>query len=393
MRICLLSRGFNGLPTNGISSFTYYFSKALVRLGHEVHIFTDQISARSSLETNGIWIHSPQRSVLSLNKYPIGVVSDRVLYAISVSRTIPRVAKNYRIDVVESPDWYGESSFLCYKEHMPPIVLRCHTPLSLFLTHFGYKNLYTKIASRFEEIPIMKANSVISTSKALANYLMSKCNRCPNHIIYNGIDASFIKSLPDLTFREKWRIGQCPMILCIGSINRSKGSHLLLRIVNRILETDRLVKIVFTGSLPQGSLQALYNTVKPSYRERVIFTGWLPYVDFVSAVAACDIVAQPSLWESCSYATLEAMSLGKAILASKVGGLPEMIVDGESGLLFEPEDDTALVRGINLLLADSSLREKLGRNAQLRVQELFNDEIMAKNSVSVYRKLLDQDCS
>ena len=81
-----------------------------------------------------------------------------------------------------------------------------------------------------------------------------------------------------------------------------------------------------------------------------------------------DIFVLPSLWEGQPIAMLEAMAAGRPVVATKVGGIPEIIVDGENGLLAEPKDEVSLAEKISLLIGDKELRDKLSRAAKLVVE-------------------------
>jgi glycosyltransferase involved in cell wall biosynthesis len=100
-------------------------------------------------------------------------------------------------------------------------------------------------------------------------------------------------------------------------------------------------------------------------REMVFFTGWRP--DALAIVSLMDILVHPSLSEGFGRAVLEGMALGKAVIASRVGGLRELIEDDVNGLLVEPGNPSMIAAGLRRLLADRSFREDMGEEARRRV--------------------------
>jgi glycosyltransferase involved in cell wall biosynthesis len=102
----------------------------------------------------------------------------------------------------------------------------------------------------------------------------------------------------------------------------------------------------------------------------------------------------PSLFENFPYTCLEAMSCGCPVIASRVGGLPEMIEEGISGLLFQPDDGEELAKKILLLLADPVRAENMGDEAARRVRQYYSQEVIIPQVINVYRELVDKqkDC-
>src|SRR5262249_38099065 len=110
--------------------------------------------------------------------------------------------------------------------------------------------------------------------------------------------------------------------------------------------------------------------------------------DIQSLYAAVDVFALPSLEEGSPNALLEAMACGRAIVASRVGGVPEVVEDGRSGLLVEPGSPAALAEALARLASDAPLRHRLGREAARRVRERFDIARMAETHATLYRDLL-----
>ena len=102
----------------------------------------------------------------------------------------------------------------------------------------------------------------------------------------------------------------------------------------------------------------------------------------------CDIIVHPSRLDSMPYVPLEAMRAGKAVIATKVGGLPELITDHYNGLLAEP-DSQDIAKHVQLLLQSDQLRTDLAKNGFARVRNEFSENVMLETLDSIYRSLVD----
>lgn len=115
------------------------------------------------------------------------------------------------------------------------------------------------------------------------------------------------------------------------------------------------------------------------------FHGFVP--DSRSRLGELDVLVQPSRADNFPLAVLEAMAAGVAVVATRVGGVPELVVDGETGLIVEPEDPAALAEALDSLAADPARRRELGRRGRARVLDEFTPERMAHRTVALYRDL------
>ena len=120
----------------------------------------------------------------------------------------------------------------------------------------------------------------------------------------------------------------------------------------------------------------------------VVFLGNVPNDQMPDVIDASDIVVIPSLMEATSIAALEAMAMSKPVVASNVGGLPELIDDNIDGLLTKPGDSQSIAEALLLLCNDSNLRNKSGSNAQRKVYKNFTQDIIANKTLDVYRGVL-----
>jgi glycosyltransferase involved in cell wall biosynthesis len=105
-------------------------------------------------------------------------------------------------------------------------------------------------------------------------------------------------------------------------------------------------------------------------------------------MAALDVLAMPSLWEGLPMTLLEAMALGKAVVATRVGGIPDVIVDGETGLLVTPGDTVALASALRRLLTETQLKESIGQRAWTLLRQRYDVTRTARAYEALYSKAL-----
>lgn len=167
-----------------------------------------------------------------------------------------------------------------------------------------------------------------------------------------------------------------PLIASVGRLEDIKGHRFLIQALARLRRSTNGVStargvLVGDGCL-RGDLEALAKS--QGVADRLALTGFRQ--DVGAVLAAADIVAMPSLSEGFPLAVLEAMMAGRAVVASRVGGIPEMIIDGETGLLVPPADPGALASALGWLIASPSLRKRLGEAARERALQEFHRPIM-----------------
>jgi hypothetical protein len=122
----------------------------------------------------------------------------------------------------------------------------------------------------------------------------------------------------------------------------------------------------------------------------VTFFGKIEQEFLDSYYAECDLVVMPSRYESFGLVLLEAMMCGLPVVAARVGGMKEVVVDGETGFLPPPGDVDAFAEAVVLLGSDARLRKRFGENGRRRFEERFTARTMAERSVEMYRRLLNE---
>lgn len=204
--------------------------------------------------------------------------------------------------------------------------------------------------------------------------------------LFNGIDlerARRAEAEGRAAIRSRLGLPQDARIaLFVGSLCHEKGVHDLLAVQDAVLAADPRNTMVWVG---QGELGA---DVAGTANARVRVLGRRN--DVPELLIASDLLVAPSRWhEAFSLVLAEAAASGTPVAASSIGGIPEVVADGETGILFAPGDRPAIQQTLIRLLDDAALRARLGRAARLRASEKFGLDQMVSDTIDEYRKLLN----
>jgi glycosyltransferase involved in cell wall biosynthesis len=207
------------------------------------------------------------------------------------------------------------------------------------------------------------------------------------HTIYYGYDPP-PGDPAALRHEVRKELGLPPEQVVIGMVCRlieQKGILYGIRAFGQLAEQFPDAHLVIAG---EGALRpALEAEVKAlKLEERVRFLGWR--ADGARVMAAYDIFLMPSLWEGFGLVMLEAMGQSLPIVGSAVSALPEVVVDGETGLLVPPRDVDGLAKALTLLLSDTPLRKHMGLMGQERLETHFSIQKMVDETVTLYEDLL-----
>ena len=226
---------------------------------------------------------------------------------------------------------------------------------------------------------------IVAISDAVREFVCAVEGIPPRKVerIYYGLDAAPApQNVVDLRTELGW--AGAPLIGFVGRLTGQKGVDVLLNafaIVHRALPTARLLLI---GDGPQrAALAALAGGLQIS--AAVHFAGWRE--DARAQMAALNVLAIPSRWEGFGLVTLEAMQAGVAVVASRVSALPEIVLDGETGLLVPAANAAKLAAALLALLQDPQRAMQLGENGRLRAAQLFTVKQMAVQHAALYLSL------
>lgn len=174
-------------------------------------------------------------------------------------------------------------------------------------------------------------------------------------------------------------------ILFLGRPEKAKGIFELLAAIELIKDHCPAIKLVIAGD---GDLRALQKRIQQADIEHFVeILGWIDSERRAIELARATLFVLPSYNEGLPMAMLEAMSAGKAIIVTPVGGIPGTVTDKFNGLFVPPADDVALSAAIKKLLTDSELRNSLGRNARQTIEFAYSTDIALARLAAVYQEI------
>ena len=178
-------------------------------------------------------------------------------------------------------------------------------------------------------------------------------------------------------------------MIFVGRITRQKGLPVLLRAAQRLDPAAQLV--LCAGQPDTAELAAEVTELVTGLRAARSGVVWLPEMlpqrEVIQLLTHATVFACPSLYEPLGIVNLEAMACGTAVVASRVGGIPEVVNDGETGLLVPPDDPDALAGALNTLLRDSGRAGAMGRLGRERAIADFSWTAIAEQTVALYSEL------
>jgi alpha-maltose-1-phosphate synthase len=304
------------------------------------------------------------------------------------------------VDVVHSHTWYanmaGHWAKLLYDV---PHVVTAHSlepqrPWKAEQLGGGYR-----ISSWAERTAYEAADAVVAVSNGMkADILSSYPALDPGklHVVYNGIDTDFYRPDPDTSVLERIGVDLTrPYVAFVGRITRQKGVPHLLRAG---LAFDRDLQVVLlAGAADTPELKAETDALIADLRaERdgvFVVSEMLPREQVRQVLTGALAFLCPSVYEPLGIVNLEAMACETAVVASNVGGIPEVVVDGETGVIvaYDPGDAAGFERGIaeavNRLAADPELAARFGRAGRERAVSSFAWDAIAEQTVQLYGSL------
>jgi len=215
-----------------------------------------------------------------------------------------------------------------------------------------------------------RCDAVVTCSRELAKRIENALAApLRHHVIYNGVDAGMF--VP----REAPLAPQASIILHVGRFDRIKGQDVLIDAFSRIAAAFPDAMLHLAGDVDDGGPQLARLRAQVDglqLTQRVKFFTDVPFAQIPACYAAASVFAFPSRQEAFGLALLEAGSCGLPVVASRVGGIPELIQEGVTGLLVEPEDAAALAQALATLLGDPALARGLGERLAGRVAADFS---------------------
>jgi glycosyltransferase involved in cell wall biosynthesis len=244
------------------------------------------------------------------------------------------------------------------------------------------------VISQLQQLYVKRVSRFIAVSKKTKEMAIEHFGVDPSKIslVYNGVDIDLFHSADESEiFTRFYR----PTIVYVGRIISKKGIDILIKAIPEVLNSFPNARFVFVGG---GNISLYKEMIKNEGvpEKNYLFTGHMGYLERAKVFREATVFVNPSFFENCSISILEAMSSGCAVIASNVGGNPELIQSGKNGLLVPAFDEKAFARGIISLLKDENLNSMIGKEARRTVERNFSSTKCAKDTYNVYKQVLSE---
>jgi glycogen synthase len=395
----------NEYPPNvygGAGVHVEYLSRALARqVAVEVRCFGDQAVDEGNLRVRG-YLGWPAMQVNTDARFT-GALD-------AFSRSLAMAKDTLDAGVVHCHTWYTDiAGFLASQLWGVPYLVTIHSleplrPWKVEQLGAGYH-----LSSWLEKTGIEHAAAVIAVSQETRDDVLRLFDIDPArvHVIHNGIDlAQYRRTAASDALLRHGVDPDRPFVLFVGRITRQKG---IIHLVNAIPDIDPALQVVLCAGAPDtpeigAEMTARVAAVSAGRSGVIWIQEMLPREEVIQLYAHAAVFCCPSVYEPFGIINLEAMACETAVVASHVGGIPEVVVPGETGLLvdphlragtFEPSDPAAFARAlaaaINQVALDPATRARFGHNGRRRVEAHFSWDAIAEQTLALYRALVTRD--
>jgi glycosyltransferase involved in cell wall biosynthesis len=396
LRICLISREYPpDTGWGGIATFARHLAQGLKEIGHDVTVISLAKDKAKIVDTEGIRVH---RVESYLRESDLGLLARCIPYSryvISSSAALWQrfleLHQEQPFDVVDTPELLAEGLFPAITK-AAPFAVRLYTPHSKFIAE-GLHNVSASFDHQFvamlERVAMLNADAITSPSRDLAQYVAGDLNYPVERIkvVLNPIDANeFCPEGPKaIPADDKLKV------LFVGRLEERKGIKYLIQSIPEVVRRVPNAHFCIIGDdTNNGRGQKSVLAELKQYiadakcSDNITFIARVPLVELPAYYRSADVAAVPSVYDNSPYSCLEAMSCGRAVIATTSGGAPEYIGNADCGRLVPAKDVAALTEALVELLQDEALRKRLGANARQRVMQVFQRAEIARQTTEVY---------
>ena len=312
----------------------------------------------------------------------------------TISTGLSMAADLADVDVVHSHTWYANmAGHLASLLYTVPHVVTMHSleplrPWKAEQLGGGYR-----LSSWCERDAVESAAAVVAVSEGMRIDLLDAYPSVDPgrvRVIHNGIDAKQYSPDTGTDVLERYGVDpNRPSIVFVGRITRQKGVPVLLRAAADLEPDAQLVLCAGQPDTPElgAEVSRMVDDLRADRQGVIWLQGMLERHEVIQLLSHATAFVCPSLYEPLGIVNLEAMACGTAVVASRIGGIPEVVVDGETGLLVPPEDPYALAAALNELARDPERAEAMGRAGRERAISEFDWTAIAAQTAALYAEI------
>lgn len=345
-----------------------------------VHLMTKLSSQKFEIAAISMYdpVGTDLEELLDKRKIPVFYLGKKLGFDMKMYWRIFRVICKYKPDVVHT--------HLSVLRYLLPILIFKNIKVKIHTVHNIAEKEVDSFGKFVHGLAFIVGVVPVSIAKEVAQSMDKVYGVGNTPLIPNGIplETYAVSKVGRSQWRKSEGIGEEELLFVIvGRLSKQKNHSLLLDAFSKMENINKKKRLLIVGD---GELrQSLQEQVKSLNLEKeVLFLGMR--TDIPEVLEASDVFVLSSSWEGNPLTVMEAMAAGKTVVSTAVGGVPELVVDGLTGLLVPAENPIALTEALNKTLLDEELRGRLGLEAAKYAQEHFSDLSMTKKYEQLYEK-------
>jgi len=399
MRAALFTREYPPHVYGGAGVHVEYLSRELAKkIEVEVHCWGEQHSDDGNLHVRGA---QPWEEIAA------GADGKFKTALETVSLNLTQVKALAGVDVAHTHTWYASlAGFLAKKLYNTPFVLTTHSLEPLRAWKAEQLGTGYAMSSWIEQTAILDADAVIAVSNGTKADILRAYPVAPErvHVIYNGIDPAEYRYTCQATALETYGVDSgAPYILFVGRITRQKG---VTHLVDAIAHLPSHTQVVLCAGAPDTpeiarEMREKVDEARRNHPRVIWIEKKVPRSDVIQLYSHARVFCCPSVYEPFGIINLEAMACGAPVVASKTGGIPEVVVDNETGFLVPFDHDPVtgfpvdpdkfakdLAAKLRELLEDEPKCKRFGAAGRNRVEKIFSWTTIASETIRLYESLV-----
>lgn len=390
-------RGYNTID-GGIAAHFGDLAIGLSELGHTVCLIVTDPPARLAVPDAELapfdfrtvpvsippWLHR-----LAGWHWPLHTLAGRRVAVRRAAQVLRQIHAAGPLDCIET-DCSGLLALdYLHASSRPPVVTRVSTTMAQLVTYGGCRpRWHERILQHWETRLVQKSDAVLTHTDAHRREIARefRLDAARVRLIAHGVAVPRDEELP-----APAPAGRQPRLLYVGRFEHRKGIDTLLAALPGVMAAAPTVTCLLVGWDEGDYWQRRFRAEHPGMdHKRITFAGKVDATSLRAAYRECDVFVAPSRYESFGLIYAEAMAWAKPVVGCRTGGVPEVVLDSETGLLVEPGDSDGLRAQLIRLLRDPTLRARMGVAARARVQTHFSRAVLARRSAELYAELADQ---
>lgn len=298
-----------------------------------------------------------------------------------------KIIKEHDIDIIQGHQWdsvifpFPKNIGFVFRSNITAIgVSEIMKPLAN-----GFQRVMYSVATFLDKLVCRRADRIIAVSDFIATELKKYGIENKVDVIRNGVNThKFSPKVSGNEIRRKYGLEGSRVLLFSGRLVPSKGIEFLLKALPIVIREHPNVKLMIAGGTTYSIKNSLYSEYNAMLRkivdsndlnDFVISQGHVNFSRMPAYYAAADICVMPSVYEPLGNVSLEVLASGRPLIASRTGGIPEVVENRKNGILVPPKNPRALADALLELLDDEDLRKKIGRNARKKAETMSWDKV------------------